>query len=147
MTMVMVVSHHGMMCSDIGKSTVITMFARKPVWAVLITAIATLVAAFGGPLLANSLMSPQNLFSFFVGPVLSALIAVLLIWLLRRFVTRQPWSGVRLTWDRMTIPHFALGLGAALAAVLLANAAAVAVGVAGGVLVGGRVAVAVGVGV
>ena len=130
MTIVMVISIRRTMCPGIGISSVVTMFARKPVWAVLITVIAMFAVVLGGSLPAAFLMSPENPFRQFAGVVGTALAAVLLVWLLRRFVTRQPWSGLRLHWDLTAIPYFALGLAAGMAAVLSSSAASVALGVA-----------------
>ena len=73
MTIVMVISIRRTMCPGIGISNVVTMFARKPVWAVLITVIAMFAAVLGGSLPAAFLMSPENPFRQFAGVVGTAL--------------------------------------------------------------------------
>lgn len=130
MTIVMVVSIQGTMRRNIRISSVVTMFARKPIWAVLITVVAMFAAVLGGSSLASLLFPRESLFYTIFGSVAVTLAAVLIVWSLRRFVTRQPWSGLRLTWDRRALPRFLVGLAAAMAAILLANTVAVAVGVA-----------------
>lgn len=130
MTIVTVISNRRTMSIEHEISNVVTMFARKPIWAVLITMAAMFAMNIGGAFPAMVLMSPQNLFRRPAMAVGVTLAAVLIIWLLRRFVTRQPWSGVRLHWDRKAISRFALGAAAAMAAVLTANAISIAVGIA-----------------
>ncbi len=56
--------------------------------------------------------------------------SVALVWAIRRLSGRLPWSGLRLTRSRSAVPHALLGVLAGAAAVVAANAASVAIGVA-----------------
>jgi membrane protease YdiL (CAAX protease family) len=63
------------------------------------------------------------------GQPLGAILAVLLVYLWRRF-TRRPWSGVGLPMKWSALPHLLIGTGLTVAALLAANAVSVTLGAA-----------------
>ncbi|WP_214324343.1 CPBP family intramembrane glutamic endopeptidase [Nonomuraea sediminis] len=100
----------------------------------LISAIVTVAGLFAsiicGSLPASLLFERTNL----VREPLAALgvtsLAVLLVWLVRRYLAHRPWQGLHLTRSWSALPKALLGLGAAMAAVIAANALSAALGVA-----------------
>lgn len=101
------------------------MWTARPVWAILLTVVATLVAAFSSTL---ALVVPPSmpLGQRVVGGFATALVAVGLVALWRRYLVRRPWSGVALSWSWRALGQGLLGVGVVAAAILAAQAACVA---------------------
>lgn len=107
------------------------MKTARPYWAIPLTMLATIVAAAGGTTLPTMLLAERSEVLAFVASSLAVtLIALLLVFVWRRFLLRRPWSGVGLRPSRSALPQALLGAGIAAAAVLLTNAVSVAVGAA-----------------
>ncbi|GAA4705481.1 hypothetical protein APR04_001912 [Promicromonospora umidemergens] len=102
------------------------MWTARPVWAILLTVLATFVAAFSS---AVALVVPASLplWQRVVAGCATALVAVGLVVLWRRHLVRRPWSGVALSWSWRALGHSLLGIGVAAAAILAAQTACVAV--------------------
>ena len=102
----------------------------KPLWASLITVVALFASVYGAALTVGPLIDRANLLHLLAVPLATTVIAVLLVVLHRRFVTREPWSGVRLDWKWSAVPQTLLGVVFAVAAIAVANAVSVAAGFA-----------------
>ena len=101
------------------------MWTARPVWAILLTVVATLVAAYSS---AVALVVPTSLplWQRAVAGCVTSLVAVGLVVLWRRRLVHRPWSGVALYWSWRALGHGLLGLGIAAAAILTAQATCVA---------------------
>lgn len=101
------------------------MWTARPAWAILLTIVATLVAASGSGL-ALVVPASMPLGQRIVGGCATALVAVGLVVLWRRHLVRRPWSGVALSWSWRSLGEGLLGIGVAAAAILAAQSACVA---------------------
>ncbi|MEV4111848.1 type II CAAX endopeptidase family protein [Nonomuraea sp. NPDC049695] len=106
------------------------MKATHPVWAVLITVVAMLAQVVIGSLPATLLLDRDNLLYQPVGVVGITLASLGIVYLIRRYLGRQSWRGVRLTRSWRAVPHLLAGALAGVAAVAAASALSVAFGVA-----------------
>ncbi|QSB15466.1 CPBP family intramembrane metalloprotease [Natronosporangium hydrolyticum] len=106
------------------------MSTARPYWAIPLTALCTLVAAVGGALPAMVLLGRESV----VAPVLSGAgvtaLALLLVFLWRRYLLQRDWTGVGLTWRRSAVSQGLLGAVAGAAAVLATNVFSLATGAA-----------------
>lgn len=98
--------------------------------AVLLTVVGMYASSLLGPLAAIALLGRDSPAMRPVAGLSSTVVAVVLVWLVRRHLYRRPWSGVRLTWDRRTAPGALLGVSAGFAAIAAAGALSVALGAA-----------------
>ncbi|MFI7634650.1 lysostaphin resistance A-like protein [Nonomuraea sp. NPDC049400] len=106
------------------------MKATHPVWAVLITIAAMFAQVFLGALPTMLLFDESNPFYEPVGVVGITLASLGFVYLIRRFLGRQPWRGVGLTRSWRAAPHLLAGVLAGAVAVVAAGALSVAFGVA-----------------
>lgn len=103
----------------------------KPLRAVLVAVAMMFVAVLGGGGLAGLLLDTESPLRSMAGWAATTAVALAELYLYRRFVSRRPWSGIRLTWTWSAVPQTLLGVAVNLAAVGTANAVSVALGVAG----------------
>lgn len=96
----------------------------------LITVAGLFASVFGGGLPASLLLERTNPLRQPLVVLGVTSVAVLLVWLVRRYLAHRPWQGLRLTRSWSALPQALLGVGAAMAAVIGANAISVALGVA-----------------
>jgi len=105
------------------------MWTSRPAVVIPLTMLCTIAAAasamFATPLFNRSSPLAQPAAGLSV-----ALVAVLLVYLWRRYLLHRPWSGVGLPWRRSAIAEAFLGAAIAAAAVMVANAVSVLAGAA-----------------
>ncbi|MFE0153894.1 CPBP family intramembrane glutamic endopeptidase [Nonomuraea sp. NPDC059007] len=106
------------------------MKATHPVWAVLITVVATFVQLIVGTAPVALLVDPEDVLYRPLGMIGITLASLGLVYLIRRFLGRQSWQGVGLTLSWRVAPQLLLGTAVAAGAVSTANALSVALGVA-----------------
>ncbi|XVQ88856.1 lysostaphin resistance A-like protein [Microbispora siamensis] len=104
------------------------MRATKPVWAVSIAVVVMFVQAFSGPLLVALLTDDHGILVQTLSALSVTLVSLALVYAVRRFLGRQSWSGVRLTWSWSAAWQALAGLLAGAVAVVSAKALAVALG-------------------
>ncbi|MEU8173870.1 type II CAAX endopeptidase family protein [Microbispora hainanensis] len=102
------------------------MKATRPVWAVSIAVVVMFVQALCGPLIVSLLT--DGILAATLSAVSVTLVSLALVDVVRRFLGRQSWSGVRLTWSWSAAWQAIAGLLAGAVAVASAKAAAVALG-------------------
>jgi membrane protease YdiL (CAAX protease family) len=105
------------------------MGTSRPAVAIPLTIVCTIAAA-SGAMLATPLFNLSSPLAQPAAGLAVALIAVLLVYLWRRYLLHRPWSGVGLPWRRSAIPEAFLGAVIAAAAVMVANTVSVLVGAA-----------------
>ncbi|WP_431909103.1 CPBP family intramembrane glutamic endopeptidase [Nonomuraea jabiensis] len=106
------------------------MKATHPVWAVLIVLVATPTQVFAAGALTLVFLDARSPVYLPVAATVTTLMSLGLVHLIRRFLGRQSWRGVRLTRTWRAVPHLLAGLLAGAVAVIAANALSVALGVA-----------------
>ncbi|WP_219471900.1 CPBP family intramembrane glutamic endopeptidase [Nonomuraea rhizosphaerae] len=95
----------------------------KPIWSVLLVVVAMFAQVLAGSLPA-SLLSRDNVLRQPLAAVGVTLAGLLLVFLIRRFLDRRPWSA--LGWHRPS--HILIGVAAGLVPILVANGLSLAVG-------------------
>ncbi|SEG83694.1 Membrane protease YdiL, CAAX protease family [Nonomuraea solani] len=106
------------------------MKATHPLLAVPITIAAMFAQVIIGTLPVTLLPDPGHPLSRLAGAIGITLASLGLIYLIRRYLGRQPWRGVGLDRSRRALPHVLLGLLAGAVPVLAASALSVALGAA-----------------
>lgn len=104
------------------------MKTARPYWAIPLTIICTLLAAFVGTLPAAILLDGSSPLRVIVGGLGVAVTAVVQVYLWRRLLLRR--TGLGLRWNRSAIPQALIGIVVAATAAVAANAASVAAGAA-----------------
>lgn len=97
-------------------------------WAVSIAVVVMVVQAFSGPLLVALLTDDHGILVQTLSALSVTLVSLALVFAVRRFLGRQSWPGVRLTWSWNAAGQAFAGLLAGAAAVASAKALAVALG-------------------
>lgn len=106
------------------------MKATHPVWAVLISVVVMFAQILLGTAPVTLLMDRRNVLYQPLGVLGITLASLLLVYLVRRFLGRQSWSGVGLTRSWSAVPQTLLGLLAGAVPVIAGNAVSVALGAA-----------------
>ncbi|MFI6595928.1 lysostaphin resistance A-like protein [Nonomuraea sp. NPDC050536] len=102
---------------------------KSTLTSVLVTIAGLFASVFGGSLPASLLFERTSPLRQPLVVLGVTSLAVLLVWLVRRYLAHRPWQGLRLTRSRWALPQALLGVGAAMAATVGANALSVALGV------------------
>ncbi|MEU4546976.1 CPBP family intramembrane glutamic endopeptidase [Nonomuraea dietziae] len=105
------------------------MKVTHPVWAVLITVVATFAQVIAGVAPVMLLLDPDSVLYRPLGMIAITLASLGLVYLIRRFLGRQSWEGVGLTSSWRAVPQLLLGTVAGAGAVSAASALSVALGV------------------
>ncbi|MEU6425265.1 type II CAAX endopeptidase family protein [Microbispora sp. NPDC046973] len=103
------------------------MRATTPPWAVSIAVVVMFVQAFSGPLIVGLLMQDgRGLLAQTLSALTVTLVSIALVFAVRRFLGRQSWQGVRLTWSWSALWQALAGVLIGAVAVVTAKAYAVA---------------------